>query len=127
MTMGLGLAEYIATHKDGLKGTIKLIFQPAEEGVRGAKAMVEAGVVDDVDSVSYTHLDVYKRQQYGTLKKGFLGTALLWAIPYILLGLFGALLFPLLPRSEFSAMGMLLGAGVGSVSYTHLDVYKRQV
>ena len=27
--------------------------------------------------------------QYGTLKKGFLGTALLWAIPYILLGLFG--------------------------------------
>ena len=51
--------------------------------------------------------------QYGTLKKGFLGTALLWAIPYILLGLFGALLFPLLPRNEFSAMGMLLGAGVG--------------
>ena len=51
--------------------------------------------------------------QSGTLKKGFLGTALLWAIPYILLGLFGALLFPLLPRSEFSAMGMLLGAGVG--------------
>jgi len=27
MTMGLGLAEYIATHKEGLKGTIKLIFQ----------------------------------------------------------------------------------------------------
>ena len=51
--------------------------------------------------------------QYGTLKKGFLGTALLWAIPYILIGLFGALLLPLLPRSEFSAMGMLLGAGVG--------------
>ena len=47
------------------------------------------------------------------IEKGFLGTALLWAIPYILLGLFGALLFPLLPRSEFSAMGMLLGAGVG--------------
>ena len=51
--------------------------------------------------------------QHGTLKKGFLGTALLWAIPYILIGLFGALLLPLLPRSEFSAMGMLLGAGVG--------------
>lgn len=51
--------------------------------------------------------------QCGTLKKGFLGTALLWAVPYILMGLFGALLLPLLPRSEFSAMGMLLGAGVG--------------
>lgn len=51
--------------------------------------------------------------QYGTLKKGFLGTALLWTVPHILLGLFGALLIPLLPRSEFSAIGMLLGAGVG--------------
>lgn len=51
--------------------------------------------------------------QYGTLKKGFLGTALLWAIPYILIGLFGALLFPLLPRNEFTMLGMLVGAGVG--------------
>lgn len=51
--------------------------------------------------------------QYGTLKKGFLGTALLWAIPYILIGLFGALLLPLLPRNEFTMVGMLVGAGVG--------------
>lgn len=51
--------------------------------------------------------------QYGTLKKGFLGTALLWAIPYILIGLFGALLFPLLPRHEFTMLGMLIGAGAG--------------
>lgn len=51
--------------------------------------------------------------QYGTLKKGFLGTALLWAIPYILIGLFGGLLFPLLPRNEFTMLGMLIGAGIG--------------
>lgn len=51
--------------------------------------------------------------QYGTLKKGFLGTALLWAIPYILIGLFGALLIPFLPRNEFTTVGMLVGAGVG--------------
>ena len=51
--------------------------------------------------------------QYGTLKKGFLGTVLLWAIPYILIGLFGALLFPLLPRNEFTMLGMLIGAGIG--------------
>lgn len=51
--------------------------------------------------------------QYGTLKKGFLGTALLWAIPYILIGLFGSLLFPLLPRNEFTMLGMLIGAGIG--------------
>ena len=51
--------------------------------------------------------------QYGTLKKGFLGTALLWAIPYILMGLFGALLLPFLPRNEFTMVGMLIGAGAG--------------
>lgn len=51
--------------------------------------------------------------QYGTLKKGFLGTALLWAIPYILIGLFGALLLPFLPRNEFTMVGMLIGAGAG--------------
>ena len=56
MTMGLGLAEYVATHKDNFKGTIKLIFQPAEEGVRGAKAMAEAGVVDDVDLMFGMHI-----------------------------------------------------------------------
>lgn len=51
--------------------------------------------------------------QHGTLKKGFLGTALLWAIPYILMGLFGALLLPLLPRNEFTMVGMLIGVGAG--------------
>ncbi|MDU2117886.1 MAG: amidohydrolase [Veillonella sp.] len=56
MTMGLGLAEYLAAHKDEFKGTIKLIFQPAEEGVRGAKAMAEAGVVDDVDLMFGMHI-----------------------------------------------------------------------
>ena len=29
MAMGLGLAEYVADHKDKFKGTLKLIFQPA--------------------------------------------------------------------------------------------------
>jgi len=48
-SIGLGLATVLSANKDKIKGTIKIIFQPAEEGVRGAKSMVEAGVVDDVD------------------------------------------------------------------------------
>lgn len=51
--------------------------------------------------------------QYGTLKKGFWGTVFLWAIPYILLALFGSLLLPFLPRNEFTVLFMLIGAGVG--------------
>lgn len=54
--IGLGLATILMENKDSLTGTIKLIFQPAEEGTRGAKSMVEAGVVDDVDYFIATHL-----------------------------------------------------------------------
>jgi aminobenzoyl-glutamate utilization protein A len=54
--IGLGVASVLAGLKEEFKGTIKLIFQPAEEGVRGAKAMVESGVVDDVDILLGMHL-----------------------------------------------------------------------
>ena len=54
--VGLGLAHTLKYFQSHLRGTIKLIFQPAEEGVRGAKSMVEAGVVDDVDYFTAIHL-----------------------------------------------------------------------
>ena len=49
VTIGLAVAKLLKENMDKLHGRIKLIFQPAEEGVRGALAMVDAGVVDDVD------------------------------------------------------------------------------
>ncbi len=55
-TIGLAVAKILAQLKDELKGTVKMIFQPAEEGVRGACAMVEAGVVDDADYLLGAHL-----------------------------------------------------------------------
>lgn len=55
-TIGLGLAELLMQVRDQLCGTIKLIFQPAEEGTRGAKSMVDAGVVDDVDFFTAVHI-----------------------------------------------------------------------
>ena len=56
MAVGLCLAELLMNIKEHLSGTIKLIFQPAEEGVRGARAMVEAGIVDNVDYFFGFHL-----------------------------------------------------------------------
>ncbi len=56
MTIGLGTAELLASMKDELKGKVRFIFQPGEEGVRGARAMVEAGVVDDVDYIIGGHI-----------------------------------------------------------------------
>lgn len=46
----LGVAEVLAAHKDSLPGTVKFIFQPAEEGVPvgetgGARLMIEQGVL----------------------------------------------------------------------------------
>ena len=53
---GLGIAEVLMKLKIEIKGTVKLIFQPAEEGVMGAKSMVTAGVVDDVDYLLGHHV-----------------------------------------------------------------------
>ncbi|MCE0451304.1 amidohydrolase [Brevibacillus sp. AF8] len=55
-TIGLGLAEALAA--GDFSGTLKLIFQPAEEGVRGAYAIVEKGHLDDVDYIFCNHLGV---------------------------------------------------------------------
>jgi len=54
--IGLALAERLANPASGWQGTLRLIFQPAEEGGRGAKPMVAAGVVDDVDYFFAGHL-----------------------------------------------------------------------
>ena len=53
--IGLAVAE-AAIQDDGWRGTLKLIFQPAEEGGRGALPMVKAGVVDDADYFFAAHL-----------------------------------------------------------------------
>ena len=73
---GLGVAEVLVSLKDRLAGTVKLIFQPAEEGVRGAKAMVARGVVDDVKYVVGAHLgvNVKKNGQVACRTEGFLAT-----------------------------------------------------
>lgn len=55
-SIGLGLAKLFSLIQEELSGKIKFIFQPAEEGVRGAKSMVAAGVLDDVDVFVATHI-----------------------------------------------------------------------
>jgi amidohydrolase len=55
--IALGTAHYLAHHRN-FAGTVKLIFQPAEEGPGGAKPMIEAGVLKqpDVDAIIGLHL-----------------------------------------------------------------------
>lgn len=54
--IGLGTAKVLSEMKDQLHGTVKLLFQPGEEGARGAKAMVAAGHLDDVDVFIGSHV-----------------------------------------------------------------------
>lgn len=56
VTIGLGVARVLSELKDNLKGTVRLIFQPGEEGVRGAGPMVDAGVLDGVDYILGGHI-----------------------------------------------------------------------
>ena len=44
--MLLGVASILKKHEKDLKGTVKLMFQPAEETLCGAKKMVENGVLN---------------------------------------------------------------------------------
>lgn len=75
-SMGLAVAELLAGAKENLCGTLKVIFQPAEEGVRGARAMVEAGVADDVDYFLGMHIgfNANKDGQFACMTDGFLAT-----------------------------------------------------
>lgn len=63
----LGTAFLLKKEKQELAGTIRLLFQPAEETGHGARAIMETGVLDDVDAIFGLHNDP-------TLKVGELGT-----------------------------------------------------
>lgn len=57
-TMLLGAAKLLKQREDEIEGTVKLMFQPGEETLEGAKAMVEAGVLENpkVDAAVMLHV-----------------------------------------------------------------------
>ncbi len=56
VAMLLGAAKVLAEFKDNLMGTVKLIFQPAEEGGAGAEKIVNEGVLNDVNAIYGLHV-----------------------------------------------------------------------
>jgi hippurate hydrolase len=52
----VGAAHALSGMRDRLGGTVKFIFQPAEEGGGGGKVMVDEGIADDVSSIFAVHL-----------------------------------------------------------------------
>jgi amidohydrolase len=46
MAIGLGIAETFASRRDELEGSVRFVFQPAEEAAGGAQACIADGVLD---------------------------------------------------------------------------------
>lgn len=67
MAMLLGAAKVLSGMRDRLHGSVKFIFQPAEEGGGGARFMIEDGALENpkVDEIYGIHLWNY--QPYGTV------------------------------------------------------------
>ena len=57
-SIGLLLARYFSENRSCLNGTLKFIFQPSEEGLAGAAAMVPTGIVDDLDYLFSGHVGI---------------------------------------------------------------------
>lgn len=58
--MLLGAARLLKEREEELEGTVKLMFQPAEEILEGAKAMIQAGLLENpkVDAAIAMHVAV---------------------------------------------------------------------
>ncbi|MCK5843417.1 MAG: amidohydrolase [Victivallales bacterium] len=53
--VGLGVAEVLTRLKDNIRGTVKIIFQPAEESIAGAYPIAQSGFLDDIDKIFSIH------------------------------------------------------------------------
>ena len=72
--IGLGTARILASIRDKLHGTVKLLFQPGEEGTKGAFSMVEAGHLEGVDYFAGTHVAPDDTEDDGDITPGTYGS-----------------------------------------------------
>lgn len=47
IAIGLTVAKILTKHRDEIPGTVKFVFQPAEEGLGGAEKMISEGVLEN--------------------------------------------------------------------------------
>ena len=57
ITSGLGCAALLQQNRKALAGTVKIIFQPAEESAKGAEKITETDLIDDVELIWGFHAD----------------------------------------------------------------------
>jgi amidohydrolase len=67
VAIGLTVARLLNQHRDQINGTIKLIFQPAEEGAGGAEAMIQDGALEGPVPVNCLGLHIWNTKPLGWL------------------------------------------------------------
>ncbi|SEC71612.1 amidohydrolase [Maribacter dokdonensis] len=58
VAIALGIADVLVSLKNQINGTIYFVFQPSEENVRGAKAMIDDGLFEMIDPEEFYALHV---------------------------------------------------------------------
>ncbi|MFC1463812.1 MAG: M20 family metallopeptidase [Candidatus Brachytrichaceae bacterium NZ_4S206] len=66
-SIGLGVAELMARHRDLWGGVAKFVFQPAEEIVGGALAMIRDGVLENPKPDRALSMHVWATEEVGTI------------------------------------------------------------
>lgn len=74
MAVGLCLAEAVAEQRDRLEGTVLFIFQPAEEGVRGAASFCHQWRFGKIDELYCCHIGFAPEDTFVAGAGGFLAT-----------------------------------------------------
>jgi metal-dependent amidase/aminoacylase/carboxypeptidase family protein len=72
VTVGLGIAKVLSSMKDEFSGKVKFIFQPAEENIQGARAMIAEGVLENPkpDFIFAVHVAPLEAGQIATMPGG---------------------------------------------------------
>ncbi|GAB4488481.1 MAG: amidohydrolase [Anaerolineales bacterium] len=65
--IGLTVAKLLHAHRADFAGTVKLVFQPAEEGMGGAEAMIKDGVLQDPRPAKVLGLHIWNEKPLGWL------------------------------------------------------------
>ncbi|MCD7766170.1 MAG: amidohydrolase [Lachnospiraceae bacterium] len=75
ITAGIGAAILLQEHRDEFSGTVKFLFQPAEEESHGAVKVLESGALDDVPCIWGFHADPSNAVNVVSVGEGYVTAA----------------------------------------------------
>lgn len=75
IVLGIGCAVLLSERRSELKGTVKIIFQPAEESSLGALKILETDVMEDVDRIWGIHADPTNERGVIGVREGYVTAA----------------------------------------------------